>query len=103
MCELMDTTEKYVEDAVDLLGLLYQENQQNEISTLQMIFLIGTVGNIFVLGTLTNFTLYNMVVFGGFSILISLAVYWVWHSIFKRSRLHRAISLLEKTNHEEEI
>lgn len=117
MVELMQTTEKYVDDAINLLQLLYQENQQREISTLQVIFLMGTVANFVVLGTLSFsqlqffdvknnpigsgtlsavFDVHGLLIFGSAAIIVSLVFFLAWHYVFKRIRLHRAISLLEK-------
>lgn len=116
--ELINTTEKYVDDAVNLLELLYQENQQRQISTLQVLFLIGAVANVIVLGTLPSstvklfdlmgrpagsatiidFDFVSMIQFGAFSLAISILLFLIWNYIFRRIRLSRAVSLLEKPN-----
>ncbi len=94
--ELMETTDKYVEDAVDLLELLYEENQQKELGTLQVIFLIGTVANVIVLGQNATLNMSRLFGLGSISVVVSFFFYLLWHYIFKRIRLNRAVSMLEK-------
>lgn len=102
MMQLVQATENYVDDAINLLQLLYQENQQNQVGTLQMIFLIGTVANIISLGLLNpKLDPWAIVNFGGLSVGIGCLIYWASNWVFKRIRVNHAISLLEKPNKRE--
>lgn len=52
--ELWEMTQNYARSTVDLMQMLYSDNERRELNTLQMIFTIGVIAEVLVLGEVTG-------------------------------------------------
>lgn len=92
LAELWSQLHEYLKSSADIIGLMYQDNLQKSMDVLQFIFLLGSVasviilgnltgseirlsdidGNLRAMGTLDGFDIQSFVIFGGFSILMTI-------------------------------
>jgi len=95
-------TKEYIDSTVNLVNLLYQENVQKELNSLQIVFMVATVASVLSLGSIagsetivlntfgeetaklitTSFTLQDLIRFGIWAILIAGIVYISLHILF---------------------
>ena len=112
--ELFEMTEAHANSTLDLVQMLYKENEQNEIRTLQMIFIIGAVASIIALGampganitltdaagniiqgTLSAFNWLDLLKYGVLTLVLGAVVYELLHFMFKRAKRFRLIHFAE--------
>lgn len=111
--ELWLMTDRYVDSTFELITLLYQENQQRELTVLQTIFLIGVIASILSLGTLSGarimmyddqgiaqnvgalqgFSIADLVLFGSTALVVGFLVYLVLHVVLTRMKRFRVIDV----------
>lgn len=104
--ELFDMTEKHANTTLDLVSSLYRENEQKELTTLQIIFIVGVVASIISLGAmpgsniiitdtsgnmvysaqLSSFDFKQLVYFGSITLLGGAIVFYLLHFIFKSAK-----------------
>lgn len=113
--ELFDMTEKHADATLELVQMLYKENEQNEIRTLQLIFIIGAVASIIALGAmpganislvdsagnliqgrLNAFNWIDLLKFGFLTLVLGGVVYELLHFMFKRAKRFRLIHFGER-------
>jgi len=113
--ELIAMTENYVDTTLEMVQMIYQENEQKELNTLQIIFAIGVVasflalgampganlvlnnaeGELFLQGQIASFEFLSLVKFGLISLVFAFLVFWVLHFLFKGAKSFKLVNLLK--------
>ena len=104
--ELFEMTEKHANTTLSLVSSLYQENEQNELTNLQVIFIIGVIASIISLGAMPNssfilkdlagnimytgqtshFDYKALIIYGSITLALGGVVFYLMHFIFKSAR-----------------
>lgn len=99
LLSLFEMTDTHLNNNIAQLSSIYQEHQQEALNRLQMLFLISVVTSFLALGTYGNidmtfygqdknllaqggytmFDIFDLLKFGGITILATLAVYYFWN------------------------
>jgi len=105
LLSLFEMTDTHLNNNIARLSSIYQEHQQESLNRLQMLFLISVVTSFLALGTYGNidmafygqdksllaqggyaiFDIFDLVKFGGITILATLVIYYFWNDFtFKK-------------------
>jgi len=107
--ERLVMTEEYVDTTLDLVKSMYEENEQKEIKTLQIIFIISAVASVLSLGAMPStdiltwspsgelintskmlhFDIHALLVYGSLTVFVGAFMYYVLHFVFKSSHRFR--------------
>ena len=116
LTELWGMTVGHANDTVQSVSLLYSDNQQKELQTLQKLFLISAVVSILSLGTLagSNRFAYNtdgdvigyskilswhwgsFLIYGGITIIASVLIYYLFYLVFTKFKRPERVLNKEK-------
>jgi hypothetical protein len=100
---LFEMTHQHLQNNISRLSTLYQENQQNALNKLQLLFLISVVTGFLTLGAfpgaklffydvnnnlisegeITSFDIPTLLQFGAITLLTTFIIYYLWNFIFK--------------------
>jgi len=109
--DLWKMTEGYASSTQNLITLLYQENEQRELNTLQVIFIIGVISSLLTLGAMPtsslilsdatgaevmrgeimHFDLVALLKFGAVAFGLSTLLYLLLHYVFTRFKKFRVV------------
>lgn len=111
MEHLWDMTERYADSTLNLISLLYQENEQSELNTLQVIFIIGVISSLLSLGAMPgamltlsdqsgivlqgqveSFSLISLLHFGSLAFVLSTLLYISLHFIYTNLKRFRVVN-----------
>lgn len=85
LSSLFEMTGTHLNNNISQLSSIYQEQQQKSLNRLQVLFLTSVVSGFLSLGFFDNFYIFILLKFGGITILITLLIYYFWHSFtFKK-------------------
>ena len=85
LSSLFEMTSTHLNNNISQLSSIYQEHQQESLNRLQMLFLASVVSGFLSLGFFDSFYISVLLKFGGITILITLLIYYFWHSLtFKK-------------------
>ncbi|MFC1640672.1 hypothetical protein ACFL2D_01335 [Patescibacteria group bacterium] len=110
---LMKMTEDFVDQTLSLVELLYQENEQKEINTLQVIFIVGVITSLIALGAmpgafisvmnqagdilytaeLESFSFMDLAKWGPVALVLGAIVYYLLHIGFTRLKKFRVVDV----------
>ncbi|MFH1426215.1 MAG: hypothetical protein ABIG66_02165 [Candidatus Kerfeldbacteria bacterium] len=104
-------TSDYARGTINLLQLFYSDNERRELNTLQMIFIIGVIAEVIVLGTITGgrmnltspsgellavgdlftFSYVDLLVYGLFALFLAAVLYALLHWAFNMWKHNRVL------------
>lgn len=113
LVDLWSMTGNYADTTMELVGLLYQENGQKELNTLQVIFMIGVLASFLTLGAMpgamvrvfdklgvqlysaeiSSFSLGSLIQFGLIALVVSTILYFLLHYAFTHLKRFRVIDV----------
>ena len=122
MQTLLVMTEEYADTTLQMVRMIYQENEQKELNTLQIIFTMGVAVSFITLGTmsgakiilnsgsgeevigrLASFEVLTAFKFGLVALLSAFVVYFVLHFLFKGAKQFRIINLVKVKSKSKEV